>query len=78
MLRPTKHSHPDRTLISVSLLILQRLKVRRLEGFDALRAHVQKVAGSDALFVPSISFLYLMGLVEYRAKTDALEYVGAK
>jgi hypothetical protein len=27
MLRPTKHSHPDRTVINVSLLLLARLKV---------------------------------------------------
>jgi hypothetical protein len=29
MLRPTKHSHPDRTVISVALLLLARLPVSR-------------------------------------------------
>jgi hypothetical protein len=28
------------------------------------------------LFLPTLSFLYLLGLVEYRPKTDSLEYVG--
>ena len=37
MLRPTKHSHPDRTVISVALLLLARLQTRRLENYEALR-----------------------------------------
>ena len=77
MLRPTKHSHPDRTVISLSLLLLARLKRRRVEEYDALRRHARKtVVGGDALFLPALNFLYLMGLVEYLPKIDALEYVG--
>ena len=77
MLKPTKHSHPDRTVINVSLLILERLRSKRLENYDALRQFSTKqVAGGDVLFLPSLNFLYLMGLVEYRPKTDAFEYVG--
>ena len=37
MLRPTKHSHPDRTVINVSLLLLARLKARRVDEYDVLR-----------------------------------------
>ena len=77
MLRPTKHSHPDRTVINVSLLLLARLKVRRLDGYDALRKYAKKsVVGGDVLFLPALNFLYLMGLIDYRPKTDAVEYVG--
>lgn len=77
MLRPTKHSHPDRTIINTSLLLLRRLKDRRLEGYDALRVYLRKaIIGGDALFLPSLNFLFLLGLVEYRQKNDALEYVG--
>lgn len=28
------------------------------------------------LFLPSLSFLYLMGLVNYHRTTDSFEYVG--
>ena len=28
------------------------------------------------LFLPALNFLYLMGLIEYRPKTDAVEYMG--
>ena len=77
MLSPTKHSHPDRTVISVSLLILKRLKSRRLEEYETLREYAKKsVIGGDVLFLPALNLLYLFGLVEYRPKTDALEYVG--
>ena len=77
MLRPTKHSHPDRTVINVSLLLLSRLKDRRVDEYDVLRNFAKKhVVGGDVLLLPALNFLYLMGLVEYRPKTDAVEYVG--
>jgi hypothetical protein len=77
MLRPTKHSHPDRTVLSVALILLGRLRTRRLEEYDALRNFIRNaVVGGDVLFLPSLNFLYLMGLVDYHPKTDSLEYVG--
>ena len=77
MLRPTKHSHPDRTVINVSLLLLARLKTRRLDDYDSLRKYAKKIeVGGDVLFLPALNFLYLMGLIDYRPKTDAVEYVG--
>jgi hypothetical protein len=78
MLRPTKHSHPDRTVISVSLLLLARLKTLRLDDYDSLRKYAKKaVVGGDVLFLPALNFLFLMGLIDYRPKTDAVEYVGS-
>jgi hypothetical protein len=77
MLRPTKHSHPDRTVINVSLLLLTRLKVRRVDDYERLRSYAKKsITGGDVLFLPALNFLYLMGLIEYLPKTDAVEYVG--
>lgn len=77
MLRPTKHSHPDRTVVGVALVLLGRLKLRRLEDYESLRRLARKsVAGGDVLFLPALNFLFLLGLVEYRPKTDSLEYLG--
>lgn len=77
MLSPTKHSHPDRTVVNVSLLLLTRLQVRRLDDYDNLLKYAKTaVAGGDMLFLPALSFLYVLGLIEYRPKTDAVEYVG--
>lgn len=77
MLRPTKHSHPDRTIVNVSLLLLVRLKVRRVDGYSTLRKYAKKsVIGGDVLFLPALNFLFVMGLIEYRPKTDSVEYLG--
>ena len=77
MLRPSKHAHPDRTIVNVALLLLKRLRARRLSDYDALRTFARKaVIGGDVLFLPSLNFLYLLGLIEYHPKTDAIEYVG--
>jgi len=77
MLRPTKHSHPDRTVINVALLLLMRLKDRRVDEYSALRKYAKKtVTGGDVLFLPALNFLYLMGVIDYHRKTDAVEYVG--
>lgn len=79
MLRPTKHSHPDRTVLNVALIALEVLKRERLQGFTTLRNITKKrVAGGEVLFVPAVNFLYLLGLIEYRPKTDSFEYVGPK
>jgi len=77
MLRPTKHSHPDRTVINLSVLLLARLKSRQLEDYESLRKYVKKtVIGGDVLFLPALNFLFLMGLIDYFPKTDAVEYLG--
>ena len=77
MLRPSKHSHPDQTVINVALLLLSRLRAQRLCEYSPLLQYARKsVIGGDVLFLPSLSFLYLMGLVEYHPKTDSFEYVG--
>jgi len=77
MIRPTKHSHPDRTVINVSMLLLARLRVRRVDDYDDLRKYAKKaVVGGDVLLLPALNFLYLMDLIKYHPKTDAVEYVG--
>ena len=78
MLRPTKHSHPDRTVINASTLILARLKKQRLASYAELRQLVrhQIPKGADTLFVPALDLLYLLGLLQYHPKADAFEYTG--
>ena len=76
MLRPTKHSHPDRTVINVAMIILVKLKNLRIASYSDLLSYAKKnVIGGDMLFLPALNFLFLMGLVEYRPKTDSIEYI---
>lgn len=77
MLRPTKHSHPDRTVINVAILLLKHLRKRRLEHYSDLQTFAKKaVTGGEVLLLPALSFLFILGLIEYRPKNDAIEYVG--
>lgn len=77
MLRPTKHSHPDRTVVNVALHLLKRLRKQRVDRYGELRDFAKRVVtGGDILFLPALNFLFLLGLIEYRPKTDAIEYVG--
>lgn len=64
--------------MSLAVLLLARLKKRRLEPYADLYEFAKiNVDGGEVLFVPALGLLYLMGLLEYRPKTDAVEYVGS-
>lgn len=78
MLRPYKHAHPDKTVVALASMLLRKLREQRLLDYDSLSAHASKRLGLDAeaLFLPALSFLYLLGLVEYHPTTDSIEYVG--
>lgn len=77
MLRPTKHSHPDRTVVNVALILLARLRRSRVDEYAVLRSFAKKkVVGGDVLFLPALNFLFLLGLIDYHSKTDAIEYLG--
>lgn len=77
MIRPNKHSHPDKTLISASTVLLKRLRSKRTESFDELRKCLTKFdSDATSLFLPAINLLFMFGLVEYRKQNDTFEYVG--
>lgn len=77
MLRPNKHMNPDRSVLTLSAVLLARLKRSRSEGYSALVDYAQQqTQDGDTLFAGAISLLFLLGLVEYRPRTDSFEYVG--
>jgi hypothetical protein len=77
MIRPSKHSHPDKTVVNICLLVIMRMKARRHEPYADLRDFVKSsVRNGDILFLPALNLLYLLGLIEYHPKNDAIEYVG--
>lgn len=78
MLSPNKHSHPDKTVIYVATILLRKLKTTRLEKYENLRNLAKKKLGSsgDVLFIPALSFLYILGLILYHPQTDSFEYIG--
>lgn len=77
MLRPNKHSDPKLTVLPIAGELLKLLRKKRSCTIADLRTRIE-AHGSDraVLLEPSIALLYLLGLIEYRRKTDSLEYVG--
>lgn len=77
MLRPSKHAHPDQTVINVAFLLLSAVRERRVEEYGELLTLAKcSVEGGHLLFLPALNLLYLLGLIEYRRKNDTVEYVG--
>jgi ABC-three component (ABC-3C) system Middle Component 8 len=77
MLRPSKHSHPDMTVVNVAFLLLPKIKRERICKYEDLLNYLRgKMPGSRILYLPSLNFLFLLGLIKYHQKTDSFEYVG--
>lgn len=76
MLTPKKHLNLDISVMRISSLMLRELNRRGVIEFEKLRDVVIKRVGPDGdlSFMPALSFLYLLGVVEYHAKNDTLEY----
>jgi len=78
MIQPSKHAHPDKTLIAVTFTLLKQLRARRSAEFDELRQHLSKRNPETAsLFLPAMNLLFLLGLVVYRKHNDSFEYIGS-
>ena len=78
MLLPNKHSHPDRTVLAAAAILLRELRRKRIVGFDDLIRVIVPTTGPSAevLFLPAVSLLHILGLVEYHAAVDSFEYRG--
>lgn len=79
MIKPTKHSHPDKTIIYVSFIMLKELRKKRVISYsDLFQLIKDKVTSGEFLFMPTLNLLFLLGLIEYKAKTDSIEYIEKK
>ena len=76
MLSPTKHLDLDRSVLWVSGIILSELKRRRVLSFEAVRKLIKRRVkdDNDIVLIPALSFLYLVGRLDYHLKTDSFEY----
>jgi hypothetical protein len=78
VISPSKHSHPDRTALYLASILLQYLRRVRVSAYAELLGVARKrVIGAEAIFLPALDLLYLLGLIEYRKKTDSFEFVGS-
>jgi hypothetical protein len=76
MLKPTKHLNLDTSVLYISSLLLKWLSKKRLMSYADLYRRLELVIGNDArtVFLPTLSYLYLINKIEYHDKTDAFEY----
>lgn len=79
MLLPSKHSHPDRTVVAAATTLLKELRRKRIVEFDDLGHVLATSTGPSAefLFLPAVSLLHILGLVDYHPAVDSFEYRGA-
>jgi len=77
MLQPTKHLNPDTSVLNMSAMILRLLRRYRIQRYDVLYDKLYKHAGDDLreVFLPALSFLFLLGRIIYHDKTDSFEFV---
>lgn len=79
MILPSKHDHPDLTVLAASAVLLRKLKLVTVEKHDQLRGLLRKYNDqADPLFVPALMLLHGLDLVEYHVKTDSFVYTGKK
>jgi hypothetical protein len=76
MLTPRKHLNLDVSVLRISSIMLRELRKRSVIELERLRAIVIRRTGQDGelSFLPALSFLFLLGKVEYHLKNDTLEY----
>jgi hypothetical protein len=76
MLTPKKHLDLDVSVMRVAAIMLRELNRRGVVEFEKLRGLVVRRVGADGdlSFMPALSFLYLLGRVEYHLKNDTIEY----
>ncbi|MBU2357888.1 ABC-three component system middle component 8 [Loktanella sp. M215] len=76
MIRPSKHAHPDLTVMSVATVILERLKTKRTETYADLVILVEKrTKNAKTLLLPALNLLFMLGLIRYLPKADRFEYL---
>ena len=80
MIKPGKHLNLNVCVVRIATIILAHLQRHRIENCTTLLKKVQQAAGEDAQvwFLPAVDFLFLLGRVEYRPKTDTFEYLAPK
>lgn len=76
MLRPTKHMNLEVSTLHVASVILKEISKNKVLNYEALFDKLAKKIGDDIKFSFSsaLSFLYLLGKIEYHKKTDSFEF----
>lgn len=77
MITPHKYLNLDLSVLSLGGLVINILKEEEVVKYDELLAKVILNRGSSAkeVFLQTLSFLYLMGKIDYQKEIDTIEYI---
>jgi hypothetical protein len=77
MLKPDKHLDPRFSVIHVGGLILKALKDSGMLTFDELLSILMDKTDVKvkAVYLPSLSFLFLLGKIQYHRKIDSFDLI---
>jgi hypothetical protein len=77
MLKPTKHLTPEYSVLNISAHILKQLERHRIVTYNDLYERLHNKYGDQIrpVFLSSLSFLFLLGRIEYHTKNDSFEYL---
>ncbi|OAV72938.1 hypothetical protein Barb6_00686 [Bacteroidales bacterium Barb6] len=77
MITPHKYLDLNLSLLNMGGVILNIIKETGIIKYDELLNKVISLHGNNAteIFIPALSFLYLMGRIEYKKDIDVIEYI---
>lgn len=77
MIAPHKYLDLNLSLLNLGGLILTIVKEDGVIKYDELLEKVTLTRGINAkeVFIPALSFLYLLGKIEYQKDIDTIEYI---
>lgn len=77
MIAPHKYLDLNLSLLNLGGLILKILKEEGAIKHDELLEKVTLVRGDSAkdVFIPTLSFLYILGKIEYQREIDTIEFI---
>lgn len=75
MILPTKHEHPDATVMALCIRLMKQLRRQQVVPYAALYATSRRTGHNcEPLFGPALSLLYLLDKIEYLAPSDSFRW----
>jgi hypothetical protein len=80
MIKPTKYSDLNLSVVAISSEILQISKHGRFHTYDNVFSKILHKKGDTAkeVFIYALNFLFAMGLIDYHKKEDVIEFYETK
>jgi len=77
MIAPHKYLDLNLSILNLGGIILNILKEDEALKWDELLNRVMLLRGGNAkeVFIPTLSFLYILGKIEYQQEIDTIEFV---